>query len=70
MSRDELIRKLGRLSEAQFAEVAPFLEADLDAVDELATLHQEIEAGRRSAKDEPLLDAREVYARARKALSQ
>lgn len=48
--------------------MAPFLEADLEAVENLAALHFEVEAGRKSATSEPLLDAKDVYARVRKAL--
>ena len=70
MTRQDLIRKLGTLSDDEFARVAPFLEADLEAVEELAALHLEIEAGRQSARSEPLLDAKDVYARVRKALSK
>ncbi len=69
MTKEELIRKLKDLPDAQFAQVAPFLEADLDAVDDLAALHKEIEAGRRSAASEPTLEAASVYARVRQALS-
>jgi len=49
VTREDLIRKLKELPEDQLARVAPFLEADLEAVGDLAALHQEIDAGRRSA---------------------
>lgn len=70
VTKENLIQKLKELSEAQFARVAPFLEADLEAVDDLAILHQEIESGRRSAAKEPILDAKDVYARVRQALTK
>lgn len=69
MTRKDLIRKLEALSEEEFARVVPFLEADVDAVGNLADLHQEIEAGRRSAATEPVLDAKDVYARVRRSVS-
>jgi hypothetical protein len=70
VTKEDLIKKLKDLSEDHFARVAPFLEADLEAVDDLAILHQEIEAGRRSAAKEPILEAKDVYARVRQALSE
>lgn len=70
VSREELIRKLQELPEEKLAAVLPFLEADLESVDELSALHREIEAGRRSARTEPILDAEQVYARVRQALSK
>jgi hypothetical protein len=70
MTREDLIRKLRSLTDEQFVGVAPFLEADLESVDELAALHGEIEAGRRSARTEPVLDAKDVYVRVRQALSK
>ncbi len=70
MTKEDLIQKLRALPDDQFARVAPFLEADLEAVGDLAALHQEIEAGRRSATGEPILEAADVYARVRQALSE
>lgn len=70
MTREDLISKLRNLPEDQFARIAPFLEADLEAVDDLAELNREIEAGRRSAENEPILEAKDVYARVRQALSR
>ena len=70
MTREEFIRKLQGLSEKQYKSVAPFLEADLESIEELAALHQEIAAGRKSAKTEPILEAKDVYARVREALSK
>lgn len=70
MTRDQLLDRLQRLSDDQFVRLAPFLEADLDALADIPDLHAEIEAGRRSAATEPLLNAGEVYDRARKALSK
>lgn len=70
MTREDLISRLRGLPEEQFARIAPFIEADLEAVDDLKELHQEIEAGRRSAATERILEAKDVYARVRQALSQ
>lgn len=69
MTKEDLIKRLKDLSDVRFSQVAPFIEADLDAVDDLAAWHKEIEAGRRSAASEPILEAKEVYARVRQALS-
>jgi hypothetical protein len=68
VTKEDLIKRLLNLSDLRFSQVAPFIEADLDAVDDLAALHNEIEAGRRSAASDPILDAKDVYARARQAL--
>lgn len=70
VTKEDLIKRLKDLSDARFTQIAPFIEADLDAVDDLAALHKEIEAGRRSAASEPILDAKDVYARVRQALSK
>ena len=69
MTREELVQKLQALSADQYSRIAPFLEADIESVDDLAALHQEIESGRQSADQEPILESKDVYARARKALS-
>lgn len=68
MTREQILERLGKLSEDQFARLAPFIEADLAALDDLDDLHAEIEAGRLSAEADPLLTADEVYRRARRAL--
>jgi hypothetical protein len=70
MTKDDLIKRLKGLSKEQFARVAPFIEADLDAADVLAALRKEINAGRRSAATQPILDAKDVYARARQTCSK
>lgn len=70
MTKEDLIKRLKGLSKGRFAKVAPFIEADLDAADDLASLHKEIEAGRRSAATQPILEAKDVYARVRQALSR
>jgi hypothetical protein len=70
VTKEDLIRRLQGLSDVRFSLVAPFIEADLDAVDDLSALHKEIEAGRRSAASEPVLDAKDVYAQVRQALSK
>lgn len=70
MTRHELIEKLSGLSDEHFARVAPYLQADLEAADDLEDLHAEIEGGRRSATTEPLVDAKDVYAHVRSALAE
>lgn len=70
VTKEGLIKKLKGLSRGEFAKVAPFIEADLEAADDLAALNKEIEAGRRSAMNQPILEARAVYARVRQALAK
>jgi hypothetical protein len=70
VTKEDLIKRLKGLSKGRFAKVAPFIEADLDAADDLAALHKEIEAGRHSAATQPTLEANDVYARVRQALSK
>ncbi len=70
VTKEDLIKRLKGLSKGRFAKVAPFIEADLDAADDLTALHKEIEAGRHSAATQPILDAKEVYVRVRQALSK
>ena len=70
MTKEDLIKKLKGLSKGQFAKVAPFIEADIEAADDLAGLHKEIDAGRKSAATQPILEARDVYARVRQALAK
>jgi hypothetical protein len=70
VTKDDFIKKLKGLSEDRFAQVAPFLEADLEAADDLGALPREIEAGRKSAATQPILEAKDVYAGVRQALSK
>lgn len=70
VTKEDLIKKLKGLSKGQFAKVAPFIEADIEAADDLAALHKEIEAGRQSAATQSLLEAKDVYARVRQALAK
>ncbi len=70
MTKRAVIRKIERLSRHDFARVAPFVEADLNVLDELSALRREVAAGRRSAKSEPIMSARAVYARVRKKLAK
>lgn len=62
MTRAELIERIERMSDDEMERVGPYLEADLDVIDELASVHREIELGRASAKDEPLVDHADVMA--------
>ena len=70
VTKEDLIQKLKALPEVEFARIAPFIEADLEVAEDLGALHQEIAAGRRSAGTEPILDAKDVYARVRQALTK
>ena len=70
MTKEDLIQKLKALLEAEFARVAPFIEADLEVAGDLAAIHQEIAAGRESANTESILEAKDVYARVRQALTK
>lgn len=68
MTRQAILKKLEQMSDEEFELVAPYLEADLESMDALADLHREIAAGRLSAREDPVLDAKTVYARVRDAL--
>ena len=68
MTKRAVIKRLEQMSDSQFALIEPYIEADLESIDSLEELRREIEAGRRSARDEPVLDAQTVYARVRAAL--
>ena len=70
VAREELVQKLKALSAEQYTRIAPFLEADIESVDELAALHREIDSGRQSGAQEPTLESKDVYARARQALTE
>lgn len=70
VTKEDLIKKLKGLSKGEFAKVAPLIEADLDAADDLTNLHREIRAGRRSARTQPILEARDVYSRVRRTCSR
>lgn len=62
VNRSELLERIAALSQEDLDRVAPYVEADLDAVNDLDALHEEIELGRRSAAEEPLIDDDEVAA--------
>jgi hypothetical protein len=70
VTKDDLLKKLADLSDEEFARISPFIEADLESSEDLALLQREVEAGRHSAKTEPLLEANDVYTRVRDALSK
>ena len=56
MTRAELIERIDRMSDDELDQVGPYLEADMDALDELDRVRGEIDLGRASARDEPLVD--------------
>lgn len=60
MTRSQLIERIQALSEADLARVAPFLEADLDALVDLDGLREEVRKGRESASTQPLLEDEDV----------
>jgi hypothetical protein len=70
MTKSELIKRLESLTDDQFSAVAPYLEADLEAADDLSALISEVEAGRESRDAEPLLTTRQTLAKARQRLTK
>ncbi len=62
MSRTELLQRIANLSEEELARVAPYLEADLELVDEHDALLAEIALGQESARSEPLTPHADVMA--------
>jgi len=56
MTRAELLERIDGMSDDEIEQVGPYLKADLDAAGELEGLHREIELGRASASEEPLLE--------------
>jgi hypothetical protein len=70
MTKSELIKRLESLTDDQFSAVAPYLEADLEAADDLPALISEVEAGRESRDAEPLLTTRQTLAKARQRLTK
>ena len=64
------MKRLEGMSEDQFSKVAPYLEADLDADDDLPALLSEIEAGRRSRDTEPRLTTEQPLSQARQRLAK
>jgi hypothetical protein len=60
MTRAELMERIDRMSDEEMERIGPYLEADLELIDDLGSLHQEIELGRVSARDEPLGDHADV----------
>jgi hypothetical protein len=60
MTRAELIERIGRMSDTEIDQVAPYFEADMDALAELDGLRREVELGRASAREEPLIDHADV----------
>ncbi|MEM9915416.1 MAG: hypothetical protein AAF911_10680 [Planctomycetota bacterium] len=69
MTKDAFIKQVSSLSEADFAKVSPFLEADLEAMNALDDLRNEIAAAREDAAKGPLFSADEAYERVRRKLS-
>jgi hypothetical protein len=70
VTREELIKKLKRLSKTQFAKVVPFIEADIETVDKLGAIKAEVQTGRRSATTQRILQAKDVYAWVRQTCSK
>jgi hypothetical protein len=69
MKRAALIARIDRMSDDELERVGPYLEADLDAVDQLESVQREIALGRASARDEPLVEHAAVMPPARTCLS-
>ena len=75
MTRTAVIQRIESLTDDEFERVAPYLQADLDAVDAVDAANRKIEdtyslqravtLGRQSARTEPLLDDDSVFVMAR-----
>ena len=63
MTREQIIERIRSLSEEDLARVAPYLEADLDALPNLESLLEEVRLGRLSADNDGLVDHDEVLRR-------
>ena len=70
MLRNELMQKLQELTAEEFERIAPFLEADLQTLDDLDAIRAEVRRGRESLSKDELLDADDVYSLARKRLAR
>ena len=71
MTRAEMLARIASLSEEEFAQVRPYLEADLEAAEtERRELADEIRLGQESARSEPLHDHDSVMAEAQAQLSK
>ncbi|MEK7270614.1 MAG: hypothetical protein AAB215_06710 [Planctomycetota bacterium] len=70
MTKVQLMRRVERIPQAEFRRIAPFLEADLAAAEDLDGIRKEVAEGRRSARTKPLIDSKEAFARARSALAR
>lgn len=68
MTRAEVIQRIKSLTDEEFERVAPYLESDLDAVDDWEDLREAIDLGLESARTEPLLDHETVMQMARARL--
>ncbi len=68
MTRSQLIARIQSLSEADLARIAPYLQADLDAVADLEDVRAEVARGRSIAASEPLLDDEQVVESVRSRL--
>jgi hypothetical protein len=68
MTRADVLQRIQSLTESEFEQVLPYLQADLDAAPELPDLRAEIVRGEESARAEPLLDHEAVMAMGRARL--
>ena len=68
MTRADVLQRIESLTDDDLNRVAPYLEADLDAVADLPALRDAIEGGMESARTEPLLDHEAVMAMGRARL--
>ena len=69
MTKQDLLKQIESLSDEQFTRLSPYLEADIQAGDNLSALRNEITAGRYSASAQPLPPADDVYDHVRRKLS-
>jgi hypothetical protein len=68
MTRAAFLQRIQSLSEEEYEQLAPYLEADLEAANDLRDLRAEIARGLESAAAEPLLDHDDVMAAGRARL--
>jgi hypothetical protein len=68
MTRADVLQRIQSLTESEFDRILPYLQADLDAADDLPDLSAEIARGEESARTEPLLEHETVMAMGRARL--
>lgn len=70
MNRRQLIERIQALSDSDVARVAPYIQADLDAIRQLDDLRSEVARARESAASEPRLEDEQAVEAVRRRLSR